>query len=413
MKVILFEVFFLHNTYAVHVTACLYKTVVACKWCFWVVLVLALGYRSGITIWPEIWRKTRNLQVMWFTAQQTAHKRYTRVQFSSSNFKSCMTFAVNLFLNNRPHWSCSSRNGAGLGISMAQGTEGKWDSTGHWCVLEYSPIYHENRESEPTLACVYGRKKKWKVGPIKDVSEDSLDWIALGRRAPILNPTSIKLGLVISSSLAHVKRLVINFYLFKHVKSCQCWFSWRISRASWQMSLMLFAAACNLGLLALAVLGFAICAELSFLMISPNPAEERFWRSWKQWEWWRNSAFLGLHGSFPAEGWEIAIIRDYLETRCSDQVSTKRNWLFQWALWQQFLKLQGMDGTGWEVNSDSAIGHWIVIGSLTAVSAAKQAPGSPEMPQCVEFMIFLYDLVKQGKRFYESHMCLVLFIWYS
>lgn len=118
-------------------------------------LVLALGDRSGITIWLEIWRKTRNLKVMWFTAQQTAHKRYTKVQFSSSTFQSCMTFAVNLFLNNRPHWSCSSRNGAGLWISMAQGTEGKWDSTGHWCVLEYSPIYHK-----PTLACVWKKEKK-------------------------------------------------------------------------------------------------------------------------------------------------------------------------------------------------------------------------------------------------------------
>lgn len=186
-------------------------------------LVLALGYRSGITIWLEIWRKTRNLQVVWFTAQQTAHKRYTKMQFSSSTFQSCMTFAVNLFLNNWPHWSCSSRNGAGLWISMAQGIEGKWDSTGHWCVLEYSPIYHENRESEPTLAFIW--KIKRKVGPIKDVSEDSLDWIALVRRAHILNPTPIKLGLVISSSLAHVKWLVIHFYLFKQVQSCQCWFS--------------------------------------------------------------------------------------------------------------------------------------------------------------------------------------------
>lgn len=115
--------------------------------------------------------------------------------------------------------------------------------------------------SEPTLACEW---KNWKVGPIKDVSEDSLDWIALGRRAHILNPTPIKLGPVISSSLAHVKRLVIHFYLFKQVRSCQCWFSWRILRASWQMSLKLLAAACNLGMLAPAVLGFAICAELSF-----------------------------------------------------------------------------------------------------------------------------------------------------
>lgn len=282
------------------------------------------------------------------------------------------------------------------------------------CAGILSHISREPRE-RTNLGLHIWKKKKMKGGSNQGCFR-RFPWLNCSWKTgtySILNPTSIKLGLVISSSLAHVKRLVIHFYLFKHVKSCQCWFSWRISRASWQMSLMLFAAACNLGLLALAVLGFAICAELSFLMISPNPAEERFWRSWKQWEWWRNGAFLGLHGSFPAEGWEIVIIRDYLETRCSDQVSTKRNWLFQWALWQQFLKLQGMDGTGWEVNSDSAIGHWIVIGSLTAVSAAKQAPGSPEMPQCVEFMIFLYDLVKQGKRFYESHMCLVLFIWYS
>lgn len=42
------------------------------------------------------------------------------------------------------------------------------------------------------------------------------------------------------------------------------------------MSLKVLAAACNLGMLGLAVLGFAICGELSFLMISQNPAEESF-----------------------------------------------------------------------------------------------------------------------------------------
>lgn len=49
------------------------------------------------------------------------------------------------------------------------------------------------------------------------------------------------------------------------------------------------------------------------------------------------------------------------------------NWLLQWALQQQFLKPQDIYETGWEVNSLSATGQWIVIGSLTVVLVAKGA----------------------------------------
>lgn len=340
MKVIIFEVFFffLHNTYAVHVIACLYKTVVACKWCFGVVhLSLLLETGQGLQFGLKYGEKPATCKSCDLQHNKQLIKDIPRCSFHLQLFNLAWPLLSTFFL-------ITGRIGHAA-RETALDSESQWlreqraNETRQVTGVCWNTLPYITNQPWPAY-----EKKKRKVGPIKDVSEDSLDWIALGRRAHILNPTPIKLGLVISSSLAHVKRLVIHFYLFKKVQSCQCWFSWRISRAIWQMSLMLLAAACNFGILALAVLGFAICAELSFLMISPNPAEERFWRSWKQWEWWRNGAFLGLHSSFPAEGWEMATIRDYLETRCSDQASTERNWLFQWALWQQFLKT----GYGWD-----------------------------------------------------------------